>query len=166
MLLYQLYAFIIPAFGKREKKVVAPLIAMVPVLFVRGRVFAYFVVMPAALEFLLNFNADQFQTEIRARDYYGFAAMTMASVGVLFQVPVGVLALTRLGIVTPDQLRAKRRYAYLGCTVLAALLPGVDPVTMIIEIIPLVVLYEGSIVLAACSTMPRASSEPSPTPTG
>src|SRR3954468_9914692 len=162
VLLYQLYAFVIPAFGKRERRVAGPLVALVPVLFVAGAVFAYFVVMPAALSFLLHFNADQFQTELRARDYYGFAAMTMASVGVLFQVPVGVLAMTRLGVVTPGQLRAKRRYAYLACTVLAALLPGVDPVTMLIETVPLIVLYEGSIVLA--SLLGHAGPEPEPVP--
>jgi len=163
VLLYQVYAFVIPAFSKKEKRVVAPLVAVVPALFVAGAVFAYYVVIPAALQFLLNFNADEFQTELRARDYYGFAAMTMASVGVLFQVPVGVLALTRLGVVTPQQLRAKRRYAYLGCTVLAALLPGVDPVTMIIETIPLLVLYEGSILLASLLGHAAPSSEPEPT---
>ncbi len=168
VLLYQLYAFVIPAFGKREKRVVRPLIVMVPLLFVAGAVFAYYVVMPAALSFLLNFNADEFQTELRARDYYSFAAMTMASVGILFQVPVGVLALTRLGIVTPGQLAAKRRYAYLGCTVLAALLPGVDPVTMIIETIPLLLLYEGSILLARVlgHAAPSVEPEPSPSPSG
>ena len=163
VLLYQLYAFVVPAFGKRERKVVTPLIVMVPVLFVAGAAFAYFVVMPAALQFLLHFNADQFQTEIRARDYYSFAAMTMAAVGILFQVPVGVLALTRLGIVTPQQLADKRRYAYLGCTVLAALL-GVDPVTMIMETIPLLLLYEGSILLARVLGHARPSTEPEPTP--
>jgi|SRR5215203_5534111 len=162
VLLYQLYAFIVPAFGKREKKVVAPMVALVPVLFVAGAVFAYFVVMPAALSFLLNFNADEFQTELRAREYYGFAAMTMASVGVLFQVPVGVLVLTRLAVVTPAQMRAKRRYVYLGCTVLAALLPGVDPVTMILEVVPLVLLFEGSVVLA--SLLGHAATEPEPEP--
>jgi len=162
VLLYQLYAFVIPAFSKHERKVVGPLVALVPVLFVAGAAFAYFVVMPAALSFLLDFNADEFQNELRARDYYGFAAMTMASVGVLFQVPVGVLALTRLGIVTPAQLRAKRRYAYLGCTVVAALLPGVDPVTMIIETVPLVVLYEASVLLASAinSKQDRPSGAP------
>ena len=149
VLLYQLYAFIVPAFGKGERKVVGPLLMLVPVLFVAGVVFAYFVVMPAALSFLLNFNADEFQTELRAREYYGFAAMTMVSVGVLFQVPIGVLALTRLGIFTPAQMRAKRRYVYLACTALAAALPGVDPVTMIIETIPLILLFEGSLVLAS-----------------
>ena len=166
VLLYQLYAFIVPAFGKREKQVARPLIALVPVLFVAGAVFAYVVVMPAALEFLLNFNADQFQTEIRARDYYGFAAMTMASVGILFQVPVGVLALTKLGIVTPKQMREKRRYVYLGCTVLAALLPGVDPVTMMMEVVPLVLLFEGSVLLASVLGHASPSIEPEPTPSG
>jgi sec-independent protein translocase protein TatC len=163
VILYQLYAFVIPAFGKREKKAVALLVGLVPLLFVAGAVFAYYIVIPAALSFLLNFNADQFRTELRARDYYGFAAMTMASVGVLFQVPVGVLALTRLGIITPRQLRAKRRYAYLGCTVLAALLPGVDPVTMIIETIPLLLLYEGSVLLASALGS-RRTAAPAPTP--
>jgi len=163
VLLYQLYAFIIPAFGRRERKVVTPLVALVPLLFVAGAVFAYFVVMPAALSFLLNFNADEFQTELRARDYYGFASMTMASVGILFQVPVGVLALTRMAIVTPAQMRAKRRYVYLGCTVLAALLPGVDPVTMLIEVVPLVLLFEGSVLLA--SLLGHAATDPDPEPT-
>ena len=162
VLLYQLYAFIIPAFGKRERKVVTPMVALVPLLFVAGAVFAYFVVMPAALSFLLNFNADEFQTELRAREYYGFAAMTMASVGVLFQVPVGVLVLTRLAVVTPAQMRAKRRYVYLGCTVLAALLPGVDPVTMMIEVVPLIVLFEGSVLLASLLGHAPAEAEPEP----
>ncbi len=162
VLLYQLYAFIVPAFGKRERKVATPLVALVPMLFVAGAVFAYFVVMPAALSFLLNFNADEFQTELRARDYYGFASMTMASVGVLFQVPVGVLVLTRLAIVTPAQMRAKRRYVYLGCTVLAALLPGVDPVTMMIEIVPLVLLFEGSVLLASLLGHATPKAEPEP----
>jgi sec-independent protein translocase protein TatC len=163
VLLYQLYAFIVPAFGQRERRVATPLLALVPALFVAGAAFAYFVVLPPALSFLLNFNADEFRTELRARDYYGFAAMTIASVGVLFQVPVGVLALTRLGVVTPQQLRAKRRYAYLGCTVVAALLPTIDPVTMLIEVVPLVVLYEGSVLLASLLTpKPRPVSAPVP----
>jgi Tat protein translocase TatC len=76
VLLYQLYAFVVPAFGKREKKVVAPLIAMVPLLFVAGAVFAYAVVLPAALQFLLHFNPDQFNTQLRAKDYYSFVTLT------------------------------------------------------------------------------------------
>jgi sec-independent protein translocase protein TatC len=149
VVLYQLYAFVLPAFNKSEKKVALPLMLMVPVLFVAGAAFAYFVVVPAALQFLLHFNADQFQTQLRAKEYYGFLSMTMIACGAVFQVPVGVLALTRLGITDAAGLRAKRRYAWLGCAVVAAALPGVDPVTMLFEMVPLVALYELSILLAA-----------------
>ena len=78
--------------------------------------------MPAATEFLLNFNADEFNIEIRARDYYSFFALTSIAVGILFQIPIGVLAVTRLGIFTPQQIAANRRYAILVIAVLAMLL--------------------------------------------
>ena len=81
-----------------------PLLLMVPVLFVAGAVFAYFVIMPAALNFLLGFNADQFNIQIRGSEYYGFFVLTLISVGILFQIPVGTIAVTRLAIVTPEQL--------------------------------------------------------------
>jgi sec-independent protein translocase protein TatC len=149
VVLYQAYAFVLPAFSKGEKKVALPLMLMVPVLFVAGAAFAYFVVMPAALQFLLHFNADQFQTQLRAKEYYSFLSLTMIACGIVFQVPVGVLALTRLGITDAAGLRAKRRYAWLGCAVVAAALPGVDPVTMLFEMVPLVALYELSILLAS-----------------
>jgi sec-independent protein translocase protein TatC len=149
VVLYQLYAFILPAFNRSEKKVALPLMLMVPVLFVLGAAFAYFVVIPAALQFLLHFNADQFQTQLRAKEYYSFLTLTMLALGFVFQVPVGILALTKLGITNASQLREKRRYAWLGCAVVAAALPGVDPVSMLLEMVPLVALYELSIVLAA-----------------
>jgi sec-independent protein translocase protein TatC len=156
VILYQLYAFVLPAFSPNEKKVALPLLLMVPVLFIAGAVFAYFVVVPAALTFLLNFNNHQFNTQIRARDYYSFVLLTLVAAGIVFQVPVGVLGLTRLGILTPQKLKRNRRYAYLGCAVVAALLPGVDPVSMLIEMVPLVVLYELSILLAVAFGRPSA----------
>jgi sec-independent protein translocase protein TatC len=148
IVLYQVYAFVLPAFSNAERRVVAPLLFMIPLLFVAGIVFAYFVVMPAATKFLLNFNDNQFNVQVRARDYYSFFATTLLAVGVIFQVPIGILAVTRLGIVTPQQLSKNRRYAYLIISIVAAALPGVDPVTMLIEMVPLIVLYELSIVLA------------------
>lgn len=148
ILLYQVYAFVLPAFSPRERRVVTPLLLMVPVLFIGGVVFAYFVVTPAATNFLLNFNSDEFNIQIRAREYYSFFALSLISVGVLFQIPVGILAVTRMGIVTPEQLTANRRYAILVIAVLAMLLPGTDPVTMLISMIPLVFLFEFSLVLA------------------
>jgi sec-independent protein translocase protein TatC len=148
-ILYQLYAFVLPAFSPTERKVAFPLLLMVPVLFICGVLFCYYVVLEPATEFLLGFNSDEFTTAVRARDYYSFVALTTIAMGLLFQVPVVILALTRLGITTPEKLRKNRRFAILGCAVLAAMLPTIDPLTMILEMIPLLILYEVSILLAA-----------------
>ncbi len=162
IVLYQLYAFVLPAFSEHERKVVTPLLLLIPLLFIAGVVFAYFVVMPTATKFLLNFNNDQFNVQVRARDYYSFFSTTLLAVGVIFQVPVGILAVTRLGIITPRQLSKNRRYAYLVIAVVAAALPGVDPVTMLVEMLPLVVLYELSIVLARLFGTPASGRLPEP----
>jgi sec-independent protein translocase protein TatC len=148
ILLYQLYAFVLPAFSPSERKVVLPMLLAVPFLFIAGTVFAYFVVLPPALSFLLGFNDTEFNIQIRASEYYGFFVLTLIGVGLLFQIPVGVLAVTRLGIVTPDQLSHNRRYAVLVIAVVAMLLPGTDPVTMLICMLPLYLLFEFSLVLA------------------
>ena len=153
-LLYQAYAFVLPALSPREKKVILPFMIMAPFLFIAGVVFAYFVVVPAAAEFLLNFNDDQFNIEIRAREYYSFFALTEIAVGLLFQIPIGILAVTRLGIVTPQQIAANRRYAILIIAVLAMLLPGTDPITMVISMVPLVILFEGSLIFARIVGVP------------
>jgi sec-independent protein translocase protein TatC len=148
IVLYQLYAFLLPAFSDRERRAIVPLLVLIPALFVAGVAFGYFVVLPAATKFLLNFNNSQFDVQVRARDYYSFFATTLLACGIVFQVPVGILAVTRLGIVEVRQLKQNRRYAYLACAVIAAALPGVDPVSMLLEMAPLLVLYEFSIVLA------------------
>ena len=154
VVLYQIYAFVIPAFSPSERRVATPLLLLVPFLFVGGVVFGYFVVLPPAIQFLLDFNADEFTTAVRARDYYSFVSLSLISLGILFQIPVGVLAVTRLGIVTPRQLRKNRRYALVGIAVLAALLPTIDPVTMLLEMVPLLILYELSILLASAFGRP------------
>src|SRR4051794_2048173 len=92
VLLYQLYAFILPAFTPGERRVATPLLLMVPFLFILGVVFGYYVVIPAALKFLLHFNTDQFRIEIRAKDYYGFVTTTLIACGAPFPIPAGVLA--------------------------------------------------------------------------
>jgi sec-independent protein translocase protein TatC len=155
IVLYQLYAYVLPAFSDTERRVMFPLLMMVPFLFIAGVVFAYFVVLPPAARFLLNFNDTQFNVQVRAKDYYSFFAQTLVGVGILFQIPVGVLALTRLGIVTPKWLSKNRRYAILVIAVVAMLLPGTDPVTMLISMVPLILLYELSIILARLFGTPR-----------
>jgi sec-independent protein translocase protein TatC len=157
MILYQLYAFVLPAFSPNERRVALPLLMMVPFLFIGGVVFGYYVVLPAAVKFLLNFNDSQFNVQIRAREYYSFVAMTLLALGILFQVPVVILAATRLGITTPRQLRSHRRHAVVAIAVIAMLLPGTYPVTMLLSMVPLLLLYELSIVLA--TFFGRPSSE-------
>jgi Sec-independent protein secretion pathway component TatC len=125
-----------------------PFLLFVPALFVAGVAFGYYVVLPGALHFLLNFNSDQFTVQVRAGDYYGFVTLTLLAMGIVFQVPMGILALTKLGITTPCQLAGNRRYAYLILAIVAMALPGTDPVTMLVELVPLLLLYELSIVLA------------------
>jgi sec-independent protein translocase protein TatC len=155
ILLYQLYAFVLPAFSPTERRVVMPMLLMVPLLFIGGTLFGYFVVLPPALDFLLGFNVDQFNIEVRASEYYGFFVLTLIGIGLLFQIPVGVLAVTRLGIVTPEQLAHNRRYAILIIAVVAMLLPGTDPVTMLISMAPLYLLFEASVQLARLFGTPR-----------
>jgi sec-independent protein translocase protein TatC len=156
VVLYQLYAFVLPAFSPGERRVALPLLILVPVLFVSGVVFCYFVVLPPAIKFLLHFNASEFNTQVRARDYYSFVTLTMIAMGLGFQVPIGILAAVRLGLTTPQKLRRNRRYAILVIAVVAALLPTIDPVTMLLEMVPLIVLYELSIVLSSAFGKPSA----------
>jgi len=148
-LLYQLYAFVLPAFSPKERNVALPLMLMVPVLFAAGVVFGYFVVLERAVQFLQNFNDDDFDILLQAKDYLKFAVFFLAGIGLLFQIPVGVLAVTRLGIFTPKQLAKNRGYVILGIAVLAAVAtPTPDPVTMTLAMAPLIILFELSILLA------------------
>lgn len=156
ILLYQAYAYVLPAFSDAERRIVMPLVLLAPLLFGAGVAFSYFVVLPPATDFLLGFNDTEFNVQVRARDYYSFFAMTMLAGGLIFQLPLAIIALTRLGIVRVEQLRASRRYAYLGIAILAAALPGVDPISMLIEMVPLLLLYELSILLARAFGRPRA----------
>jgi sec-independent protein translocase protein TatC len=147
-ILYQAYAYLLPAFSDSERRVVLPIMLMAPILFLAGLAFGYFAVLPAAVKFLLGFNDSQFNVQVRARDYYSFFSTTMLACGLVFQLPLAILAVTRLGIVKIEQLTSNRRYAYLIIAIIAAALPGVDPVSMIIEMVPLLVLFELSILLA------------------
>src|SRR6185503_6576562 len=131
VILYQVYAFLLPAFSPSEKRVALPVLLLVPVLFITGVLFCYFVILTPALDFLLNFNADNFNTQVRARDYYSFITMLMLAMGLGFQIPVGVLAACKLGLTSPDKLRKNRRYAIVVIAVVASLLPTLDPLTLI-----------------------------------
>lgn len=164
LVVHQAYSFVLPAFSPAERRAALPMLLMAPVLFLGGAVFGYFVVLPAAVRFLLGFNADQFNIQVRVSEYYTFVAMTLISIGALFQIPVGVLIATQVGVLTPRQLRENRRYAILAIAVVAMLLPGTDPMTMLISMAPLIVLFEGSILLALLLDRRRRSRDLSSAP--
>jgi sec-independent protein translocase protein TatC len=147
-LLTQIYAFLVPALEPEQQRHVRPLMFAVPLLFVAGVAFGYFLVLPAAVRFFQNFNSDQFNVLVQASQYYKFAATTMLAMGLLFQVPVAILAITRAGLITPAQLRRNRRYAVAACGLVAAVLPG-DAITMLLETVPLYLLFEVSVLVAA-----------------
>jgi sec-independent protein translocase protein TatC len=148
IVLYEIYGFLLPAFSPRQQRVATSLVLAIPVLFVAGVLFGYFVVLPAAVRFFQNFNSGEFNVLVQANQYYHFAAVTLLAMGLVFQVPVAIIAATRAEIVTAAQLRHNRRYAILACGAVAAFLPG-DAVTLLLETVPLYLLFELSVLLAA-----------------
>jgi sec-independent protein translocase protein TatC len=147
VLLHQAYAFLTPAVDPNSRRRMAPLAAAVPLLFMLGVAFGYFVVLPAAVKFFQNFNSGEFNVLVQASQYYKFASTTILAMGLLFELPVAILAVTQAGIVSPRQLRANRRYAVAACAAVAALLPG-DAITMLLETVPLYLLFEISLLVA------------------
>jgi len=148
-LLYQAYAFVLPAFSPDERRVALPLMLLVPGLFIAGVAFAYFIALPRAVTFLQNFNADNFDILIQAKDYYRFSVLVLALTGAMFQIPVGVLAVTRLGVISARQLSKNRGYVVLLIAIVAAVAtPTPDPFTMLLVMAPLLVLFELSVLLA------------------
>ena len=146
LILFHIFAFVLPAFTPREQKVALPVMLAAPVLFIAGVAFGFFLAMPRAISFLQNYNDGQFDILVQARDYYRFTVLLLAAFGALFQIPLAVLATVRLQIVSPAMLRKTRGYALLVFAVLAAVItPTPDPVTMLLAMAPLVVLYEASI---------------------
>lgn len=148
VVLFEIYGFLLPAFSPREQRIVTPLTLAIPFLFAAGVLFGYFVVLPAAIHFFQNFNSDQFNVLVQAGQYYHFAGLTLLAMGLVFQVPIGIIGVTRAGIVSTRQLRRHRRYAIFACGAVAAILPG-DATTLVLETVPLYLLFEASVLLAS-----------------
>jgi sec-independent protein translocase protein TatC len=148
LLLLQAYGFFMPAFEPEQRRRMLPITLAIPILFAAGVAFGYEVVLPASLHFFQNFNSDQFNVLVQASQYYKYAATILLAMGLVFQVPIAIVAVTRAGLITPQQLRRNRRYAVLACGLVAAVLPG-DAITMLLETLPLYLLFEFSLVVAA-----------------
>jgi sec-independent protein translocase protein TatC len=147
VILLQVYGFLAPALEPAQRRRFMPVALSSPLLFIVGVAFGYLVVLPAAVRFFQNFNSGEFNVLVQASQYYKFAATTLLAMGLVFQVPVAILAVTRAGVITPAQLRRHRRYAVAACALVAAVLPG-DVVTMLLETVPLYLLFELSVLVA------------------
>jgi sec-independent protein translocase protein TatC len=147
LLLYQLYAFVLPALSKQERGVATPTMLAAPLLFLAGAVFTYFAVLPPAVHFLQGYNNNEFSVIVGANSYYKFEIMLMMGIGLAFEVPLLALGLQRAGVISASTLTLNWRYALVLIAVVVAALPGVDPVTMAMETLPLVAIYLLSIVL-------------------
>jgi sec-independent protein translocase protein TatC len=147
ILIYEGYAFVIPALSREERRVALPLMTVAPFLFILGVAFAYAVVLPPAVRFLQGYNSQNFDILVQAKTYYTFEILTMLGIGVAFQLPLGLLGLQRIGVINGSTLTRNWRYATVIIAVIAAAMPGADPVTTGLEMAPLVLLFLASIVL-------------------
>jgi sec-independent protein translocase protein TatC len=159
VILWQFWGFFAPAVDQRQERRVLYFVFFAAALLAGGIVFGYFVALPAAVHYLTNFDSKEFNIQLRARDYYSFTTMVLLAMGIVFELPVFVLSLVRLGILSTRQLRSNRRMGYFVIACVGVALPGVDPITTVIETVPLWILYEGSIWLSVL--MERREPAPS-----
>jgi sec-independent protein translocase protein TatC len=147
LLLYEIYAFVVPALSDTERRVATPIVIAAPALFVAGVVFTYFIVLPAAVKFLQGYNSNQFDNLVQAKPLYSFQVLTMGAIGLAFQMPLALLGLRAVGVINGSTLTRHWRYATVIIAIIAAAMPGADPVTTGLETAPLVILFLASIVL-------------------
>jgi sec-independent protein translocase protein TatC len=148
VLVWQAWSFLAPAVEERSQRVVARFVALATLLFAGGMAFAYFVILPPALRFLSSFDEELYRIDIRASYYLSFVSLMIFATGIVFQLPIFVIALVRLGILTSAQLRRNRKIGYVALLGGAILLPTVDPVSLALEVAPLWILFELSIWLS------------------
>jgi sec-independent protein translocase protein TatC len=148
IVLYQLWAFLAPAVEEHAQRIVSTFVLISTALFAGGVLFGYLVVLPRALTFLTNFDEELYDVQIRASFYYSFVSLALVGMGLVFEMPIFILALVRLRVLTADRLRRNRRMGIFLVVLVAVLLPTVDPVSLAFEVVPLLALFELSIWLA------------------
>ena len=149
VLVYQLWSFLAPALEEKTQRVVSAFVALATALFATGVAFGYAVVLPRAVSFLTTYDEALYDVQIRASYYYSFVSLALVGLGFVFELPIFILALVRLQVLSAERLRRNRRLGIFLVVLLAVLLPTVDPVSLVFEAIPMVLLFELSIWLAA-----------------
>jgi len=159
-ILYQFWAFVLPALYERERRSVVPYAAATTFLFIGGVVFGYFIVLPVGLKFMLNYGGEQFNQLLQAERYVNFVSMFLLAFGAVFELPLIMMLLAWAGVVDHVRMRKVRKYAIVIEAVVAMVLtPSQDPVSMILMLVPLIVLYEVGIWLARLVAKRKARQE-------
>jgi len=160
IIIWELWAFLAPAFTAKEKKYFYPVVFSSTMLFLGGCALAYFLVLPKGLGWLLTFSAGYFNVQLRAEDYFMFMALFILAFGVVFELPVVLVLLAKVGVIDDKFLKRNRRWAVVILAVAAAVItPSQDAFSMLAMFIPLYVLYEVSVVLARF-VQPKRESAP------
>lgn len=145
-LVYQLVMFVSPALTRQEKRYIYLMLPFVSFMFLGGIAFGYFILVPPATKFLISFGSDIAEPQIRIGNYISIVLRLLLSIGAVFETPVIILFLTKIGVITPKWLANKRKYAFVGAFILAAIItPTFDPVNQSLVATPLIILYETSI---------------------
>jgi sec-independent protein translocase protein TatC len=149
IVLYQIWSFMAPAIEEHAQRIVSTFVVLATALFGGGVIFGYYVVLPRAITFLTEFDDELYDVQIRANYYYSFVSLALLGMGLVFLMPIFILALVRLSILTSDRLRRNRRMGIFLVVLVAVLLPTVDPISLAFEVLPLLVLFEASIWISA-----------------
>lgn len=146
---YQIWAFISPGLYEEEKKGLLPIALLSAIFFIGGGVFCYFIVFPYAFNFFLGFSSEQIQAMPRITDYLDFVIKLLLAFGLIFEMPLFSFFLSRMGVITAQMMRKARRYAVLCIFIVAAILTPPDVVSQLLMAMPMLLLYEISILVAA-----------------
>jgi len=148
IILWQLWAFFAPAVDRHSERKVLGLVVFAAVMAGAGLAFGYWILLPRAIHFLTNYDSKHFIHLIKASTYYSFVVTVLLGIVIVFQLPLVVLGLVSLGVLSSRTLRRHRRTGYFITAVIALALPGPDPITTFLELLPMWALFEGSIWLA------------------
>jgi len=157
--LYQLWRFVAPGLTHQERRYTLRLLPVAVVMFLLGVSFSWFVIFPTILHFLLTLSAQHFQLMIRADAYFSFLTSICLPFGFIFELPIVVVFLTRIGLITPKLLRKMRRVAYLISVVLGVLISPPELVSHLSVVVPIILLYEISIFLSAMAQKRRQKAQ-------
>ncbi|MBW1715125.1 MAG: twin-arginine translocase subunit TatC [Deltaproteobacteria bacterium] len=148
VIFYELWMFVAPALYRTEKRYVVPFVLFSTILFVVGSLFGYFVVFPYGFKFFIGLATEDIQALPSVKQYFSFAIRLLLAFGLVFEMPVAVLFLTKIGLITPESMKKYRKYAILGSFVLSAILTPPDVATQLMMALPIISLYELSIFIS------------------